>query len=529
MKRFTYQLAIIALLCGGVVFGGFGLSQHQTAKDLVVHEWGTFTSIQGSDGKPLYWQSTNVAPLPSFVYDWNRPGLAQGWHKSPGTGGKGSVPMMVQRMETPVVYFYSPHDETVDVTVRFPQGKMTEWYPRADEVGPTYTTNLQPRAITEQMLHWPAVHVLATADGVTLPEDKHGSHYYAARETDSATLRVDAGVTNSSNQFEKFLFYRGVGSFNAPLKASMSDDATVTVENTGSEPLHDLFVLEVNQGKARLVHLKTLRKNEKQNVRLDSASEDISIVTTRISSELASALTQQNLYPRESAAMVKTWKDSWFEEEGIRVLYLLPRKWTDEILPMQLQPQPRELVRVMVGRAEVISPKTETELGTAVVKMSNGDFDAKVQVRRALDRAGRFSAPVLLRTLACAKRYDLWQTTHAVLSEGLVFDAKSKDYTAKEGEDEAHFTFKIANLSAREVVIERAQGTCGCTRATLPSQPWHLLAGESGDIPVTMILKGKPPGQIEKDIILFTSEGQRNLTVKTVIPAPTVTKTASLP
>src|SRR5204863_2208475 len=88
MKRFNLQLMLAAAVCCGVVFAVFGLSQNRVAKDLVVHEWGTFTSIQGSDGVPLYWQSRNIAPLPAFVYDWKRPGLADGWQRSPGTFGK---------------------------------------------------------------------------------------------------------------------------------------------------------------------------------------------------------------------------------------------------------------------------------------------------------------------------------------------------------------------------------------------------------------------------------------------------------
>ena len=57
--------------------------------------------------------------------------------------------------------------------------------------------------------------------------------------------------------------------------------------------------------------------------------------------------------------MVNTWKDSWFAEDGVRVLYVLPRAWTDRTLPLKLDPAPRELVRVMVGRAEVLAPALE--------------------------------------------------------------------------------------------------------------------------------------------------------------------------
>src|SRR5258708_28718146 len=84
---------------------------------LVAHEWGTFTSVQGADGVLLDWKPLETSKLPRFVYDWTHPGLnrvltGNGY----GGFGKGSI-IARQRMETPVVYFYSDKEETVDVTV----------------------------------------------------------------------------------------------------------------------------------------------------------------------------------------------------------------------------------------------------------------------------------------------------------------------------------------------------------------------------------------------------------------------------
>ena len=51
----------------------------------------------------------------------------------------------------------------------------------------------------------------------------------------------------------------------------------------------------------------------------------------------------------------------------MRVFYVLPRQWTDDTLPLTLQPGPRELVRVMVGRAEIIPPAADWELLKQIV------------------------------------------------------------------------------------------------------------------------------------------------------------------
>ena len=93
--------------------------------------------------------------------------------------------------------------------------------------------------------------------------------------------------------------------------------------------------------------------------------------------------------------MVDTWKDSWFAEPGDRVLYLLPRAWTDETLPMTLNPQPEKLVRVMVGRAEIITPKTVAELSGNLTKAAKGDTDGRKTAAQEIKALGRFAEPAL--------------------------------------------------------------------------------------------------------------------------------------
>jgi hypothetical protein len=71
--------------------------------------------------------------------------------------------------------------------------------------------------------------------------------------------------------------------------------------------------------------------------------------------------------------MVQTWSDSWLNEPGVRVLYILPRPWTDSVLPLTLKPAPRETVRVMMGRAEVITPSIERSLAAEIERFRSPD------------------------------------------------------------------------------------------------------------------------------------------------------------
>ena len=98
--------------------------------------------------------------------------------------------------------------------------------------------------------------------------------------------------------------------------------------------------------------------------------------------------------------MVRTWDDSWFRENGLRVFYVLPRPWTDGALPMTLNPTPKELVRVMVGRAEVFTPGAEQTLTDQLNTAKHGDAAG---ARKTLKGLGRFASPALSHAMADAK------------------------------------------------------------------------------------------------------------------------------
>src|SRR5262249_30047052 len=104
-------LAALTLMGGGTLCrdGGF-----------VAHEWGTFTSVQGGDGVLLDGRPLETSRLPQFVYDWKKPGLNRR-ATSALFAVKGRMSTL-QRMETPVIYFYADRKQSVDVSVRFPQG-----------------------------------------------------------------------------------------------------------------------------------------------------------------------------------------------------------------------------------------------------------------------------------------------------------------------------------------------------------------------------------------------------------------------
>jgi mono/diheme cytochrome c family protein len=102
----------------------------------------------------------------------------------------------------------------------------------------------------------------------------------------------------------------------------------------------------------------------------------------------------------------------------------------------------------------------------------------------------------------------------------LVWDAETKEYTAKPGETNALFTFNLTNTAASEVLINDVRTSCGCTVARLPEYPWKLAPGMSGQIQVTTDLRGKR-GLLHKIVYVYTAAyGVKPLAVKVNIPEP---------
>lgn len=101
----------------------------------------------------------------------------------------------------------------------------------------------------------------------------------------------------------------------------------------------------------------------------------------------------------------------------------------------------------------------------------------------------------------------------------LAFDAEAKEYNAKPGEMDIPFSFYVTNVSTNEVIITNVHTSCGCTIAQLPSLPWRLSPGESGEIKVKMDVRGKS-GQVTKTISLSSSHGIKILAATARVPFP---------
>jgi hypothetical protein len=384
--RVSALAAVCVVIAGAVVAGQHPSSLPAGAPDtpVTVHEWGTFTTVAGPDGRAQEWLPLGgQTDLPCFVETYTNgrfkvfgpagsiplgPLLT---YETARAGLKGTV-----RMETPVLYFYADRDATVNVRVSFPRGLFTEWYPKASVAQlPSWANVLKAVPDSTAVIAWPNVSIRPGARSA-FPIEEAASHYYEARRTDAAPLQVN-GLD------EKFLFYRGVAGFDVPLSARSDGRGGLAVRNLGSEPLPAVLLFTNRNG--RLGY--ELRRGFAGEQVLPLPKTTATFADLR--GELIEILTSQGLYGREAEAMINTWRETWFEP-GTRVLYIVPKPAVDGILPLEISPAPRAVQRVFVGRMDVIMPE---DLDDARTALARGD-------RAALARHGRLLSVIGDRMLA---------------------------------------------------------------------------------------------------------------------------------
>lgn len=371
MSRIAVRPAVLILCLVCLALSGPATSVGAGRQDaanlaLVAHEWGTFTSIADRTGQAVEWTPVGGAPdLPGFVEHFRTADFKGGL--------RGTV-----RMETPVIYFYAPHETTVSVKVSFAQGVITEWYPHASAIEPDPREMLRPTTLFDRerngSIAWNAVTV-SPGLSPNLPEEQSENHYYAARETAAAPVAV---TTRKGVQQEKFLFYRGVAVFRVPVEAESIADGKVQVRNLGAEEIPEIILFE--------------RRGERVGYRLGGALQgqteleapELNSTVESIGRDLEAVLIARGLYPDEARAMIETWKKSWFEG-GSRLFYIVPPTFVNAVLPLSIRPAPVQVNRVFVGRLELITPATERGVESAL-----GRHD-----RSVITKYGRFLEPIL--------------------------------------------------------------------------------------------------------------------------------------
>jgi hypothetical protein len=422
---------------------GVAARSEMTTDDLVVHEWGTFLATSGSDGAALDGMYHEEHALPAFVHARGRDQL-----RLPSAHLKG---------ETPVIYFYTARPQSVRVTARFPRGVWTQWYPQAELVGPQLSAAPLPSAVRDGHITWSAEIIpddgRAPAPAPAPPAAAKDALWNFAREVDAAFVRTtDRARKPTAVESERFLFYRGLGRASLPLRVAAEDSRSLSLACDDPHGVRHVFVIRVAGGRGAFACLPDVGPGARTTTPVPSLEGALPLEAfgERIGHELVERLVASGLYRKEARAMVNTWRSSYFETEGVRVLFVLPRPTTDALIPLHVAPEPKELVRVMVGRVEVLTPEREQAAELAVRALASPDGAARDRAYAFLRDQGRYVEPILRRVLQTTTEASVRTQCQRLLLTDFVTELRAAVHAPANGarvtDDPVHVRAQLASL-----------------------------------------------------------------------------------
>jgi hypothetical protein len=348
------------------------------AADLVVHEWGTITTIHDFTGKPRTGLNKIDASdvLPDFVHRYEpehtRHDPAKAFAKSPLVPGRPDVTM---RLETPIIYFHPPagmkYERPIDVEVNFRGGILNEFYPAAaaavrvdaarvtekTETGvlPGWNFDVLNNYVVSS-LKWQGVRI---HDTVVAPLTDNPV-WTAPRDVQAGSVFIP-----EAGEGERYIFYRGVAHLDALLQTRVSSGQVrlsapqvLTWLESAAATLPNVWLADI-----RVDGLVAFREHGPLTIAKDEPGAELGRVKRfggddytaeggkLLRASLKRALLKQGLYSDEAEAMLNTWKVSYFEKPGLRVFYVVPREWVDYFLPLKLS-VPARVNRAIVGRID---------------------------------------------------------------------------------------------------------------------------------------------------------------------------------
>jgi hypothetical protein len=444
------------------------LAASPQANDLVVHEWGTFLGMNASDGTALDGMYHEEHALPSFVHSRSRDQLR--------------LPIMLLKGETPVIYFYTPRLLSVRVGVGFRDGIWTQWYPQAAVVRPSLQEQAQqPDRLNNGRICWfadviPAAQAPMQAGkgpGVepvpatfAPPKTDKDALWNFARDVDAAYVKVMDGTSASPRpEYERFLFYRGLGQARMPLRADALYGGTLDLERelTLGDGVRHLFILRVEDGRGSFEYRPALRSGEQATGVIPSMerARPLAEFTEAVADALAARLTESGLFAKEARAMVNTWKSSYFQSEGVRVLFVLPQSWTDAAIPITIMPKPQQVVRVMVGRLELLSPERERRAESAVRDLAGTDAVRRREAFGYLRDQGRYVEPIVRRIAKTTQDDRVRQACRRLLLTELVTDLRAAVHSPVDGKqvhgDDLWIRVQLARLLREMGMVDEAR------------------------------------------------------------------------
>ncbi|MCA9298224.1 MAG: hypothetical protein KDA28_04110, partial [Phycisphaerales bacterium] len=277
---------------------------------LVVHEWGTFTSVQSSDGGMLEGLHHEEHALPSFVY--GRASSAEYFECPPTKCMEMHPEGVTQKLETPVLYFYSQEPVEVSVDVSFPNGILSEWYPDVVSYAPElYDWDI----VADGEMSWTVDVVPGPVDVIPVPEE----------DIWAPSRRVASTPVFAGGEAERFIFYRGLGDFTLPFVVESLEGGGLRIRNDSEDTIPAVFVhyVDPEAGEGMIASVGPLPPLSELVIEdptfVPGPKEEplpVDELVPFASDLVAAELVASGLFADEARAMVDTWSTSYFGSEG---------------------------------------------------------------------------------------------------------------------------------------------------------------------------------------------------------------------
>jgi hypothetical protein len=276
---------------------------------LRVHEWGVWQLDAQSRVRSL---EQVASESPAFVHR-----VAQANPPSPELGPVPLPDYGPQVFDKPVVFLYAEQPTEVSFTVRVPNGRPWLYYPDATlgRVRGANAVRFTGRVLASEPM----------PEGVRFPEPPQG-HWWTLLRNVNASPFVSAG----NREAERFLFYDGQARF--PRGFSHRRGA-ITPSGANVDAL--AWTIESQAATRLAITGRSVSRTPLASVAI-------------LYAELRARLIARGLSAAESDSLLNTWRTELFARPGKRVIWLLTPQAYEAMLPVEISPPPRELVRVGV-------------------------------------------------------------------------------------------------------------------------------------------------------------------------------------
>jgi hypothetical protein len=370
------------LATGLAAAGALPLLAQDPPAGLTVHEWGVLCVVQGSN-----WATTAAAGAPFDARKAEKAAYSLDFART-WTAAVGKI---IEEWESrprvvfkPLIYFYCKDSQLVSVTVRVPKGRPSVWWPPETEFEPRPQVKPpiedwqedQPMQRREEitpkngLLHWLNLQIDPDADPSRFRPSPQDHWWHLARQTDSCP--VIAG-----RESERFLFYDALTPVEPALAVDWIAPDRVRLRNDGSRTIPLVVAIRVLDGKLRAAHLLDLGPG----VQRDLAPADSW-------SGLAGLLEREGLYRKEAEGLQRIWTREFFQTDGHRVIYSMPRPQIDELLPLEVSPRPAQTVRVLLVQIESLGPERAEQLRGLIERLGEEDPEEREKAAGEIRKLG---------------------------------------------------------------------------------------------------------------------------------------------